>query len=137
VLFVLAHDRGRVFDFTSLQSDPGRAAVERLGGHPGSLTTMYVIAEYRTSRALGLAKARAVLFVVRALGWPWTLAAIAGVLPVSWLNRMYDVVARHRYRLPGRRNRCQLPGPECRHRFLDSRDRGRNRPATVEGTKAP
>jgi predicted DCC family thiol-disulfide oxidoreductase YuxK len=119
VQFVLAHDPGGVFDFAPLQSATGRAAVAREGGDPDALTSFYVVRDYRTAQARSLVKARAALFVARALGFPWNAAALAGVLPTTVLDWGYDVVARSRYRVFGRFDQCVLPRPEQRKRFVD------------------
>jgi predicted DCC family thiol-disulfide oxidoreductase YuxK len=119
VQFVLARDPLGVFDFAPLQSDTGRAAVAREGGNPDALTSFYVVRDYRTAQARSLVKARAALFVARALGWPWAAAAAFGVLPTALLDFGYDVVARYRYRVFGRFDQCMLPRPEQRKRFVD------------------
>src|ERR671922_2423615 len=106
VQFVLARDRRRLFRFASLQSAVGKAAVERSGGNSEDLTSLYVFANYRTPSARGFTKARGVLFVLRALGWPWKTAAVFGLLPTGLLDRVYDLVARNRYRVFGRREQC-------------------------------
>src|SRR5471032_2065114 len=92
VHFVLARDRRRVFHFASLQSPLGRAVVERSGANSEDLTTVYVFANYRAPDVRRLTRARAVLFVVSALGWPWKAAGLFGVLPTAWLDRLYDFV---------------------------------------------
>ncbi len=117
--FVLARDRRSVFNFAALQSATGRAIVERFGGNPGELTTFCVCVNYRTPDGRILTKSRAALFVTGALGWPWTLARVAGVLPTWLLDRVYDVIARNRYRVFGRRDRCLVPSPESQKRFVD------------------
>src|SRR5262245_60258601 len=119
VRFVLAADRRRLFRFASLQSATGRAAVRRVGGDPDALNTLYVIADYQRPDAKGLVKGRAQLFIVKTLGWPWKAASVVGVLPVAWLDRLYDVVARYRYPVFGRYEQCLLPRPEHRGRFVD------------------
>ena len=45
---------------------------------------------------------------------------VFGVLPTAWLDRAYDLVARHRYRVFGRMEQCLIPSPEYRNRFIDS-----------------
>jgi predicted DCC family thiol-disulfide oxidoreductase YuxK len=35
------------------------------------------------------------------------------------LDGLYDLVARSRYRIFGRYDQCQVPGPEIRDRFVD------------------
>ena len=120
VRLVLAADRRRVFRFASLQSATGRAAVRRVGGDPDALNTLYVIADYRRPDAKSLIKGRAQLFILEALGWPWRAGVVVGILPIAWLDRLYDVVARNRYPVFGRYEQCVLPRPDHRGRFVDS-----------------
>jgi predicted DCC family thiol-disulfide oxidoreductase YuxK len=117
--FLLAVDHRAAFDFASLQSATGRAIVERAGGHPDDLNSFYVSANYRTPRARVITKGEAVLFVAGELGWPWKLTFLMRALPSGWLDRVYDLVARHRYRVFGRYERCLAPRPEFRNRFLE------------------
>lgn len=118
--FLLVRHRARIFNFASLQSPIGRAAVQRAGSDPDNLTSFYVVENYRTPEFRVLAKGRAALFVASALGWPWKATCVFGVLPTTVLDRLYDVVARNRYRLFGRHERCLIPRPEDRDRFVDS-----------------
>lgn len=119
LVFLLEHDRRRVFQFASLQSPTGQSMVRRWGGNPDDLTTFYVFANYRTPDAQFFTKSRAALFVAGMLGWPWKLAAVGRALPTAILDRVYDLVARHRYRVFGRYDQCVLPRPEHKGRFVD------------------
>jgi predicted DCC family thiol-disulfide oxidoreductase YuxK len=126
VQVVLKADPGGIFHFASLQSRAGHAALATFGAHAGDLTTMYVIVNYRTSAPRPLERGRAALFVMEALGWPWKAATVLRVLPRPALDRLYDLIARHRYQLFGRRDQCLLPSPIHRSRFLE--DDRRNEP---------
>ena len=117
--FLFKHDRRAVFRFASLQSPVGRATVARFGGNPDELTTFYLVADYRTDRARMVNKSRAALFVARELGWPWRAVTVMAVLPKPVLDRVYDAIARSRYRLFGRVEHCVIPTPELRRRFID------------------
>ena len=117
--FVLNHDRHGVFRFAPLQSATGRAIVERAGGDPDDLDSIYVVAGYRTPAARVLTRSRAALFVARELGWPWMLARPLGLLPTTILDWGYNLVARFRYRAFGRYDQCLLPRPEFRDRFIE------------------
>jgi predicted DCC family thiol-disulfide oxidoreductase YuxK len=116
--FLLEHDRRAVFSFASLQSDVGRAMVERFGADPNELTSFHVLANYRTNHGQMFSRSRAALFVAGQLGWPWKAAILARVLPTAFLDRAYDLVARNRYRLFGRVEQCLTPRPELRGRFV-------------------
>jgi predicted DCC family thiol-disulfide oxidoreductase YuxK len=117
--FLIAHDSRAAFHFASLQSVLGRRMVEAAGGDPRRLTSFYVIANYRTPAVRTITKARAALFIAGELGWPWKLACAMGALPTGVLDRAYDLVARNRYRIFGRRERCLTPPPAVRNRFVE------------------
>lgn len=117
--FLLVHDRRRRFAFASLQSERGRSWVLQSGRNPDDLTSFYVVTDYRQPSAALLAKSRAALFVAQAIGWPWKALTLFGALPTSWLDRVYDLIARHRYRVFGRYDRCLVPRPEDRSRFVE------------------
>src|SRR4051812_12230228 len=118
VQFILAHDPSGIFHFAALASPEGRAMVTRHGGDPDDVSTVYVVADYRTPEARPLTRSRAALFVAGTLGWPWKAATLFGALPTALLDRLYDVVARNRYRVFGRREQCLMPRPEWRDRFI-------------------
>lgn len=117
--FLLAHDRRAVFVFAPLQSATGRSTVERFGANPVELTSFHVLANYRTERARLFSRSRAALLVAGELGWPWKVAIVLRVIPTAILDRLYDVVARNRYRLFGRFEQCLAPRPEFKRRFID------------------
>ena len=117
--FIIEHDRRHAFAFASLQSEVGRALVERFGGDPGTLTTFRVVADYRTRQAEMFVRSRAILFVAGELGWPWKASAMFRILPAVILDPFYDAIARHRYRIFGRYDQCLIPDPDIRRRFVD------------------
>jgi predicted DCC family thiol-disulfide oxidoreductase YuxK len=117
--FLLEHDHRAVFTFASLQSDVGRVMVERFGGNASELTSFYVFANYRANNTQMFSRSGAALFVAGELGWPWRVAALMRVLPTAILDRIYNVIARHRYRVFGRYDQCLIPRPEFRGRFVE------------------
>ncbi len=93
--------------------------VARWGGDPEDLSSFYVVADFRTPDARVVTKSDAVLFVAGSLGWPWKLARVAGALPKALRDRLYDVIARSRYRFFGRYEQCLIPSEESRSRFVE------------------
>lgn len=124
IQFVLERDRRGLFHFASLQSVAARAALEPFGSNPEDLTTLYVLVNYRGPASTQLTKGRAALFVITRLGSPWRAASLLGVFPDWVLDRVYDVIARNRYRVFGRQERCLTPRPDYGSRFIDSDRRG-------------
>ena len=117
--FVLARDRQGVFDFAAQQSVTGHGHLQRFGADPAALTTLYVIADYRTAAPQLLGRARAVLFILGQVGRPWSWLRLFWIVPDGVLNSGYDLVARNRYRLFGQYDSCPMPTPETRARFID------------------
>ena len=119
--FLLGLDRRGVFAFASLRSATGQTVVQALGGDPTELTSFYVLANYRTHHSRLFARSQAALFVAGQLGWPWKGAVIARILPSALLDRVYNVIARNRYRVFGRFELA--PRPEFRDRFVEGTGR--------------
>ena len=63
------------------------------------------------------------MFVLGALGWPWKVVTLFGLLPTGLLDQLYDIVAGNRYRVLGRRDQCLMPRSEWQDRFIDLRER--------------
>jgi predicted DCC family thiol-disulfide oxidoreductase YuxK len=117
--FILKRDSRDRFRFAALQSSIAGELLHRYGRDPGDLNTVYLIANYGTRDERLLSKGRAVLFVLRALGGIWSLGRIFELLPSRFLDWLYDVVARRRYRWFGRFDACVVPQPNHRAKFLD------------------
>lgn len=119
VRFLLPRDTEGAFVFASLQSATGQSFLRRFGEAPDNPTTFYVVTHYRSTAPVLLAKSRAALFVAATLGGVWRAALLLRIVPPALLDRAYDLVARHRYRVFGRFETCPLPAPGDRPRFID------------------
>lgn len=119
IQFVLPRDPGGRFHFASLQGPAAATHLARFGGVPSRLSTVYVLTNYRGDAPGCQVKARAALSILGSLGWPWRAVSWLAVFPTVWLDRGYDLVARNRHRILGRREACLMPRPEYRDRFLD------------------
>lgn len=117
--FILKRDSGDRFRFAALQSSIAAELLHRYGRDASDLNTVYVIMKYGAPDERLLSKGRAILFVLGALGRIWRLARIFELLPPRLLDRLYDVVARRRYRWFGRFDACVVPQARDRSKFLD------------------
>lgn len=112
VNFVITRDPGQRYRFVAVQSELGRALAARFGIEADAPQSNVVI---RDARAWF--KGDSALQVWRDLpGWRWT--RLFRALPRPLRNRVYDLVARNRYRLFGRHDACLVPSPDIRSRFL-------------------
>ncbi|MCZ6720608.1 MAG: DCC1-like thiol-disulfide oxidoreductase family protein [Proteobacteria bacterium] len=114
VLFVLRHSAGKPLVFSAAQSAEGQGWLRRLGMPLEEFETFAVIDGGRV-----YTKSEGALRVMCLMGAPWSfLASMACLVPRALRDRLYDAVARNRYRLMGRRCDCFAPPKGERHRFL-------------------
>ena len=111
--FILRHDRRGHFRLTAMQSEAGAALYRRFGIDPADPETLIVVTGDEALR-----DSDAIIAIWRELSWPWRLGAVARFVPRALRDPLYRWVARHRYRLFGRRDSCWLPPPEARDRIL-------------------
>lgn len=115
VQFIIRHDKKQQFLFASLQSSHGEVLQKdfQLRGmaFPESIILHYGNAYY--------SKADAIIKIARLLGGPWQAAGIFNIIPRFIRNRIYDFIARRRYRWFGKKDSCYMPTPELNRRFLD------------------
>lgn len=111
--FVLRFDRKQLFRLLPAQSALGHALYVHYGLDPQNYETNIVIIE-----GVPAFKSEAVIRAASALGFPWSLARVVRVLPLSWRDALYDVVAHNRFRIMGRRDVCYAPDAKDRGRFL-------------------
>ncbi len=111
--FVLRHDRAHRFRLAAMQGPVGTKLYEINGIDPGAPDTLIVVDGDRVWR-----DSDAVLEIYAGCGWPWKAATVLRVVPRFLRDPVYRCVARHRYRLFGKRTSCWLPAPEDRDRLL-------------------
>lgn len=112
--FVLKHDRARRFRLTTAQGPLGQALYHHFGlSSSEDYETMLVLDGGRL-----LTRSDAAIAIASELGWPWRMAAFARIIPRPVRDWLYDVVARNRFHLFGRRASCWIPTPDVAERIL-------------------
>jgi predicted DCC family thiol-disulfide oxidoreductase YuxK len=113
VSFLVRVDRRRAFRYAPLQ---GTTAEELRRAHPeipGGLESMVLVDD-----GVVFLRMKAVARGARYLPWPWKIGYAIFWLP-RWLSDpLYNLVARVRYRVFGKREACRVPGPGERELFL-------------------
>ena len=113
VRFVLRHDREAVFRFAPLDSEIGRRLMaDRFpDGDPPDSVILIEDGQLHV-------RSEAALRIARRLGGPWSALWVLRLLPTWMRDRVYDAVARNRYRWFGRMDACPGPDARVRDRFL-------------------
>lgn len=113
VKFIIRHDKKNQFLFASIQSDAAKKLLLHHNYKNNNLDSLLLLEQGKM-----FDKSQAVLVICRHLGFPWKLFLPLGFLPGSWLDSLYDFVARNRYRWFGKKKDCTLELPEHKNRFI-------------------
>ncbi len=107
-------DRGRVFALGTVQSPEGQAL---LASHslPTNSFESFVLCE----ESQMYLRSTAYIRIARRLPFPWKLAAAIWIVPRPLRDRLYDLIARHRYRWFGRRDHCMIVEADRAVRLLN------------------
>lgn len=111
--FVLKHDRTRRYRLIIAQTPLGTALYRHYGLDTRDYETNMLIADGRA-----YIKSDATIRMLAGLGLPWSLASVLRIIPLPLRDSAYGFVARHRFRIAGRRESCYLPTLEERSRFI-------------------
>lgn len=117
VQMILDNDRRGTLRFAALQSNYGRAVVERHPEIQGVDSVVFVEKSFGGERVY--VRSSAALKVAAYLGGLWKVFLCAYVVPRTLRDYLYDLFARNRYRFFGKHDQCMLPPAEARARFLD------------------
>ncbi len=112
VNFIIARDKAKLFRFAPLQSEMGKALRESydIGDDIDSVVLIEGDEAYTHSDAA--------IQISRGLGSPWSLAYGLVVVPDFIRDGAYELFAKYRYKMFGKKDVCMIPTPEIRERFL-------------------
>jgi predicted DCC family thiol-disulfide oxidoreductase YuxK len=104
VRFMQKHRIEPPFELLPMQSERGRALLVEHGIDPNDPMTFLVLDEGQA-----LTESDGAIHIMTVLGGLWRLAAAGRILPKSWRDWLYRLLARNRYKWFGRRETCYLP----------------------------
>lgn len=104
VTFVVTRDPAGAFRFASLQSEAGQAVLLAAGLSRSDFDTLVLVDAGRV-----FTKSTAALRIAAKLSGGWPLMRMLAVVPGPLRDRVYDLVARNRFRLFSTRARCLMP----------------------------
>lgn len=111
--FVMRHDRRRRFRLLAAQTPLGDALYRHYGLATDAYETNILIEDGRA-----WLKSEGAIRIFAGLGFPWSLLAMARIVPRPVRDRLYGFIARNRLRWFGVRQTCYLPDPAEADRFL-------------------
>ena len=114
VRFILDHEADHTLRFTPLQSPAGSRLMRQLGLDPEDARTFVLVADGKA-----YVKSDAAIRLSRYFRRAWKPLGLIKIIPRWIRDRVYDVVARNRYRWFGRLDSCMVPTSELRTRFIE------------------
>jgi len=113
VQFLLKREKQEQFVFASLQSDAAKYILLQYNVKKISMDSILFIEDGQIYQ-----KSTAVLKISKYLNWPWTMVSVFRLLPLRFRDKMYDLIAKHRYSWFGRKDTCMMAIPEYKNRFI-------------------
>lgn len=114
VQFTIKRDTKEKFKFASLQSASGQALLKKFGLPTDDFDSFVFI-----NGDKHFIKSSAALHVLKELGGVWKLFYVFIILPQRFRDFFYNIIAKSRYKIFGKRDTCMLPTPKLRQKFLE------------------
>ena len=114
VRIIIRRDYKNKFLFTPLQSKTGARLLADHGIETEHVKTILLIKDGKA-----YTKSDAVFEIVSEFKSGWKFLLIFRIIPRVIRDYAYDVVARNRYRLFGKKDQCMIPSPDIKAKFLD------------------
>lgn len=111
--FVIHYDPQQRFKLATVQSNAGQQILHHLGLPTNQYDTMVYL-----EHGQAYFKSTAFLKAIVHFPFPFRLLGIFRLLPLAFRDKMYDLIARNRYRIFGRYDRCIVPNAQDLKRFL-------------------
>ncbi len=113
IQFLIRNDKNDSLRYANLQSEMGKSLSNKFDLNTIELDSIIFISENRA-----YIKSKAVLNIVKLLRPSWNTINIFNYIPTSFNNFVYDLIAKNRYRLFGKSNKCWIPTDELKSKFL-------------------
>ncbi|MFN2440244.1 MAG: thiol-disulfide oxidoreductase DCC family protein [Chitinophagaceae bacterium] len=113
VQFTIKRDPKGKFKFASLQSEAGQALLKKFGLRTDDFDSFVYIEDDKY-----FLKSSAGLHVLKELGGFWKLFYGLIIFPRPLRDFIYNIIAKTRYKIFGKRDVCMVPTPDMQERFL-------------------
>ena len=108
VSFIIKRDKRTVFQFTAIQSEAGKALLQKYGITEEQKSTLFYLRDDDC-----LMRSTAIIYILKDLGGIWRCAYPLIYLPVQIRDTSYSFISRNRYRFFGKvsskkENQCRM-----------------------------
>ena len=112
VSFLIKYDTKHHLHFAAQQNSSGKNIMKQKGIAEEHNSVIFIkndIVYYKSDAIIAIAKL--------ITGWP-SIFRYSYIFPKALRNGIYDIIAKNRYRIFGKRTTCSLPSEANKHRFL-------------------
>jgi predicted DCC family thiol-disulfide oxidoreductase YuxK len=114
VNFILERDYKNQFKFSALQSLKGKELLEKFNLPADKFDSIILISNNKIFK-----KSEAAFKIAECLGGGWLrIFLLFKLLPASFNDFVYDLIANNRYKLFGKKDICRIPTSSEKGRFL-------------------
>ena len=113
VQYVIRHDKQKAISFASLQSSFG---IQVLSENHFETTSLKTVIYLKNGEVF--IKSAAFLTLMKDLGGWHKLLLIFWIIPAFLRDTVYDLIAKNRYAVFGKKEECYMPTPELMERFI-------------------
>lgn len=114
VQFAIRRDRKKNLSFSSLQSNFSKNLLLQNGLNGSYLDSLVF---YKNGKIY--TRSGAALRITKELDGLWPIAYSLMIIPYPIRDLVYDFIAKKRYKWFGKKDRCMVPTPELKERFLE------------------
>ena len=114
IQFVIQHDKKDVFRFVAIQSELGEQILKHIGINPMNIDSVIL---YEPGIAYYY-KSDAALQIAKNLGGFFHFGTFFRIIPTGISNKLYDYIAKNRYKWYGKKETCLIPTLELKSKFL-------------------
>ncbi len=113
VNFVINNDKRDTFRFAAIQSPSGQKLLKDLGIDTNKMPSFYLILHGNV-----YTRSTASLKVLGSLPWYFSWMYVFILLPAPIRDFFYGIIAKNRYRIWGKRDKCMVPSEKVKNKFL-------------------
>jgi len=113
VQFIIRIDKKERIRFAPVQSIPGQSLLKKYSVDPTVIDSVVYLSGEKV-----FLKSTAVLRILKDIGGGWKILYAFIIIPEFIRDFFYDLIAKSRYRIFGRRDSCMVPSDDINRRFL-------------------
>jgi len=113
IIFIYKQDKNALFKFATAQSPIGEYLLQSYETPLNYNESIVYI-----KNGIPYTKSTAILKMAATLSWPSQLLTVFNIVPKFLRDSCYDFIAKHRYKIMGKRETCIIPTADFKNRFI-------------------